>query len=140
MAKNFRIYLSGAITGLSYAEANCWRRDIEKAFTDAINADGKVVTFFNPVDKFMDYYEERFPFRRDLAELRKADLMVLNVSQNPHSIGSNIELGIAYEHSIPVVLYNPEKKPMHPWHMEIADTTVTEIQELIDLVRDFYLE
>ena len=138
MAKDFRIYLSGAITGLSYPEANGWRKEIEKAFTEYGNIDVRI-SFFNPVDKFMDYYEERFPFRRDLAELRKADLMIINISKNPNSIGSNIEVGIAYEHKIPVIIYNPEKSNIHPWHLEIADAVTTSVSELIDLVKDFYI-
>ena len=134
----YKIYLSGAITGLAFMEANGWRKDIETAVAQYVDSNKKI-TFFNPVTKFASCLEERFPFRRDISELKRSDLMILNISQNPGSIGSNIEVGIAYENNIPIILYNPDKKKIHPWHLEIADAVITDIRELVYFLKDYYL-
>lgn len=110
-----RIYLAGGISGLSIEEHNSWRLNFQELLN---KADIYWVNAFNPVDHIEEINPDRMGEREamdyDLMMLRDSDLVVMNFN-NPLSIGTACELGIAYENRIPVLGLNLENKELHPW-------------------------
>lgn len=145
MSKEFHIYLAGAMSGISYAAMQTWRKEVELVFnnmTDYGHFDK--IYFFNPVDKFgtaehMSYANESFAFETDLRKLKESNMVICNLSTGIKSVGTNVELGVAYENHIPVIVYNPDKVELHPWQQMIANYVAENIESLLDVVHEYYL-
>ena len=55
-------------------------------------------------------------------------------------MGTNIELGAAHNMGIPIIIYNPDKKELHPWHSGISDLIATDMTAIAEIVHDFYIK
>lgn len=140
----FKIYLSGGMTGLSLEAQKKWRRDIKnhlRRYEDNANQ----FSFFDPteydISDFLEAQEdiEKFSINFDLRQLMESNLVICNVSSNPFSVGTNIELGAAHNMNIPIIIYNPDKKELHPWHSGIAELVSSDMSAIAEIIKDFYL-
>ena len=113
-------YLSGGITGLTDEEAYEWRDWFEKKLKDL----GDTVRVFNPIRHFNlsdvedGLVTDETVMDLELYRLRNSDFVIVNCLA-PHSIGTNIEIGIALERRIPILALNEKNVPLHPW-LQIA--------------------
>ena len=143
MSKKYKIYLSGGMTGLSEEEMKTWRLEVK----NGIWATESNTNFFDPTEQFEYVYHylplkheaEEFQMKFDIRNLVDSDLVVCNISSNPLSVGTNIELGIAYNLHIPIVIYNPSKIEPHPWHESIADYMTEDMDTLLEIIKEYYL-
>ena len=55
------------------------------------------------------------------------------------SIGTSMEIAIAHEHNIPVLILNEEDEELHSWWVEMADRVFRNWGGLCQYVVDFYL-
>lgn len=136
------IYLAGGITGLSIEEQTAWRIKFQQLLED-IGITNKV-TAFNPVDHIEDLHpnkmDEKQAMDYDLTMLRKSDLVIMNFN-NPNSIGTACELGIAYEKRIPILGLNLNKVELHPWQKLICHKIFTEWDDMVEyFIKHFYNE
>lgn len=135
-----RVFLSGGITGLSISEQNNWRTKIQSLISD-IGIDNKI-TIFNPVDHIEDLHPNRMDKKQamdyDLYMLRKSDLVIMNFN-NPNSIGTACELGVAYEKRIPILGVNLNKAELHPWQSLICEKIFTEWDWMIEYFIKHYV-
>lgn len=139
--ENVRIYLSGAMSGLSFEEQSKWRLQIINAIK--FNNDcAKKPLFFNPVDYYnfeeKQHKSEREIFEFDLNALRKCDLVIVNFN-NEKSIGTAMELMLAKERNIPIIAFGANNKEIHPWLTECCTRICDDIREAVSHVVEFYL-
>ena len=106
------VYLSGGMSGLTYAEQLLWRNKFISGVLRKIGTDSDV-RFFNPPL----YYSPSKPFHKserevmeyELGVLRKSDVVVVNFNI-PESIGTAMEVAVARELKIPIIGVNELNK------------------------------
>ena len=139
---NYCIYLSGAMSNLSFEEQNKWRQQVKDAILYSDYDLKKNPVFFNPVDYFnfeiKEHKTEKEPFEYDLHQLRNSDLVIVNFNA-PNSIGTAMELMLAYELRIPVIGLNKDGVELHPWLEQCCMRICTNMRELCDYVVKFFL-
>ena len=139
---NYCVYLSGGMSNLSFEEQNKWRQQVKDAILYSDYDLKKNPVFFNPVDYFNfevnEHKTEKEPFEYDLYQLRNSDLVIVNFNA-PNSIGTAMELMLAYELRIPVIGLNKDGVELHPWLTEIPMRICTDMRELCDYVVKFFL-
>ena len=138
----YKIYLCGGMTGLPYEEQKEWRDSVKCELNQYTRADA--IYFFDPTEyDTSDYLKgddaEELSMKFDVRNLVESDLIICNISSNPFSVGTNIELGIAHNLQIPVILYNPYKIQVHPWQQAVADFQTEDLETLIEMIREYYL-
>ena len=137
----FKIYLCGGMTGLTDEEQKGWRMK----FMTSMDCATDNVDYFDPTAYYTYHYfkdaqdAEELSMKFDLRNLVSSDLVVCNISSNPYSVGTNMELGMAHNMQIPVVIYNPLDVLLHPWHKAVSDGVFTDMETLIDFITDYYI-
>lgn len=141
---NYLLYLCGGMSNLSHEEQSKWRWEVINRINEEDEYYGYKYKpdFFNP----MVYYNleeeqhksEREPFLFDLYNLRKSDLVIANFNM-PSSIGSAMEIAIAFENEIPIIGLNEDGKDIHPWLEESCIRICDSMDELIEHVALYYL-
>lgn len=145
--KEVKIYLSGAMGGLTVDEQLAWRT----LFKNEVNKKLVYHKQFQPIyHSPPEYYpfvddmneserkSEKEVMNFDLYQVRTADLIVVNFT-NPNSIGTAMELMLAHELHIPVIGLNENNKKLHSWLIECCDRMCESMDELVDHVARFYL-
>lgn len=136
---SYKIYLCGGMTGLSDEEQKNWRISVKHELNQYIRQ-GEVL-YFDPTEYYIEPSpnDEDISMKFDLRNLIESNLVVCNISSNPFSVGTNIELGVAHNVGIPVITYNPKNIEMHPWQKNISDFEIDDIERLVEIIRDYYL-
>lgn len=141
--ENFHIYLSGGMSGLSLEEQTKWRNRFRDAIKYGEYEITKNVSCFSPPDYYnfdeVSHKSEREIFEFDLNALRKSDLVVVNFNV-PQSLGTAMELMLAYELHIPVIGLNKDSVELHPWLIECCTRMCNDFRELVEYVVEFYLK
>ena len=141
----YKIYLCGGMTGVSEEEQKHWRKAVQNEVCQYVPRSS--VEFFDPTE-YGDIQSNYFPngqeaeeisMKLDLRKLSDADLVICNISSNPASVGTNMELGIAHNLQIPVVMYNPDNSELHPWQRAISDFQTNDLALLSEIVAEYYL-
>ena len=136
-----RIYTAGGMTGLSNDEMCRWRRTLKQMI---INATNHSVSVFDPTEHFsFDDLENNIITNKetmdiDIWNLRNSDLIVMNFN-NPQSIGTAIELGIAHEKGFPILGLNAANYSLHPWQKEMCVKIFTDLEDLFLYIVKHYL-
>lgn len=142
MSKNVSIYLAGGMGGVSFEEQIRWRNQIRDAILYGLYEYTYKPLFFSPPMYYnfeeQNHNTEREVMEYDLNRLRNSDLVIVNFN-NPNSIGTAMELAIAYENRIPVVGINEDKCELHPWLVESVTRMCYSLRETIKYVVDFHL-
>ena len=141
--KNFKIYLSGAMSGISWEEQTKWRSQFQNAIKFGDYDYEKKVTFFDPT-QYYNFEEKRHKSEREIMEfdlynLRNSDLVLVNLGNSgDKSIGTSMELMLAKELHIPVIAFNGNKE-IHPWISEVCLRICDNLKEAVEHVVEFYL-
>lgn len=135
------VYLAGAMTGLTFEKSNLWRVYI-KGELESHECNHKV-NCINPQDYYnlfdnTAYDSEREVMEFDLHKLRTSDLVIVNFN-NIGSLGTMAEIAVAYELKIPIIGLNKNNNELHPWQQEMCNKVFTDIDELIEYVKFYYL-
>lgn len=137
-----KIYLSGAMSTVSFEEQSKWRKRIINAINLGDYNYVKKPVFFNPVDhyNFETKYQktEREVFEYDLYNLRNSNLVVVNFN-DPKSIGTSMELILAKEYRIPVIAFGINNQEIHPWILECCTRICDDLREVVEHIVEFYL-
>lgn len=143
--KTLKIYLAGKMSGLSFDSMNEWRKRLKETITMRADlADYKVVVI-NPVD-FFNFEEQRHKSEEevmdyDLHHVETSDICVVNISELNTSIGTCIELYMAWQLKIPVIAFGNigTYENLHPW-IKRCISRYEETQLLTaNYIRDFYM-
>lgn len=136
------IYLAGDMEGLKWNKQIEWRTLIEKElgkfdyrYKPIICSPPNYFNFENPT-----HDNEREVMEFDLNKVRNSDLIIVNFTHKPISLGTMAEISIAYDRQIPILgLCEDENIKLHPWQKEMCLRIFSDIQELIDYIINFYL-
>lgn len=132
-----QIYLSGAMQDASIEKQTKNRKYIKETFKDYSN-----VEVFNPYEYFN--YQNRFHqsekevMNFELRNTRNSSLLIYE-EQGIKSIGSSMEIAVAYENNIPILILNENCLVLHPWINEMSDRVFTDINDMIDYIKWYYL-
>lgn len=136
-----RVYLSGAMSGISFEEQSKWRNQIINAVKYNYECE-KNVHFFNPVNYYNfeenNYKSEREIMEFDLYNLRNSNLVIVNL-KNSSSIGTAMELMLAKELNIPVIAFGVGEQEVHPWILETCTRVCDDLRDTVSHIVDFYL-
>lgn len=130
------------MSGLSFEEQTRWRKQVQ----DAIKFGGydyeKKVSFFDPTQYYnfeeKQHKSEKEPFEYDLYNLRNSNIIVVNFN-DPNSIGTAMELMLAYEYHKPVIALNKDGIELHPWVLQCVSRICDNMKELVEHIVNFYL-
>ena len=137
--KEFKIYLAGGMSNLSWDEQTLWKELVEdilnkhdgyKFKIDIINP----TTFYNFKDKRWDSQLEIMKY--DLRHVKSSNLIIVNYN-DPNSIATSQELAIAYDRDIPIIGITTEK--LHPWLECVTDKMFDNVETAIKYIIEFYL-
>lgn len=145
--KDFNIYLAGGMGKFGkdkFRIGNNWRVYC-KNIIDEYSTDKSVnVTVINPNDyfNFIDepqrYESQREVMEFDLYKVRNSNLLIVNFN-DVFSLGTMAELSIAYDRRIPVIGLNVDNTTLHPWQKEMCTRVFTDVDMLLDYVKEFYI-
>lgn len=143
--KDFQIYLSGGMMKFgkdNFDKGNKWREYCRQELENC-ECDYRVKCF-NPNMYFSfksdapEYSSETEVMRFDLYNLRKADLIIVNYNDKK-SLGTTSEVAIAYDRGIPVIALNEDEGELYPWLKCIPERIFSNIDEMLNYIKDFYL-
>lgn len=143
--RKIKIYLAGAISGLTYEQMNTWRNDVSEAIKSAASYKDCFANIINPVDfyNFQNprHQSEREIMKYDIAHVKSSDLVVVKLERLNGSIGSCIELYEAYKCDIPIIGLGTEDEycALHPWIKECITRYEKNHSETAGYIRDFYM-
>ncbi|GJQ43939.1 MAG: hypothetical protein JETCAE03_34370 [Ignavibacteriaceae bacterium] len=116
---NYKIYLAGPITGLTWSEATEWRKELTNRFADESIINTNKYQCLSPLrDKeylseeqnIKHSYEEhqlstaKMINSRDMFDVRRSDLLIVNLKNAKKvSIGTVLEIGAAYILNKPII-------------------------------------
>lgn len=144
----FKIYLAGAMSGLTFAEYNNWRFNLQNEFKEQYYWGKYKLTVINPVDYYDfskpgDTIEESMEF--DLWQVRTSDLVIVKLCEQ-NSIGTAMELCLAKELHKPIIGFYDSGNidNVHPWLKECCNkiidvTNNLDHTTLVRFVIDYYL-
>ena len=144
MKGNYKIYLSGVMSDVSFEEQNEWREYVKYHLEQYEGDLYSKVHVFNPVEYYnfeldRSTYTEKEVFKFDLHQTRTSDLIIVNFN-HPKSIGTTVELAVAYEKNIPIIgLFKGDSDALHPWYHELCDKMFSDIDALLVYVKEYYL-
>ena len=143
--RDFNIYLCGGMGKFgkdNFNEGNMWREYVTKVLEESIFAKYHVYCcnpnhYYNFLDD-TTYDSEREIMNFDIRKVKKSDLIIVYYN-DPSSIGSACELAIAHDHNIPIIGIKDKDTELHPWLVEMTDKMFTDMDKLLDYVKEFYL-
>lgn len=137
-----QIYLAGGIQDISWKEATKWRDKLASNIYDVSQGTWHCFDPCDHMNEFGEVISAGESMRYDLDHLRHSRLMIASFEFTQKSTGTLIELGVAYENNIPIIIYNPVSQdvhPLHPWVMSIATHICTSESGLYQFLCDHYL-
>lgn len=141
----FNIYLCGGMGKFgkeNFDEGNHWRVYCKEILEKhECNYKAKVINpndYFSFADDPPTYDNQREIMEFDLNKVRNADLIIVNFN-DVYSLGSMSEIAIAYERKIPIIGINLKNQDLHPWQIEMTNRIFSDMDAMLEYVRDKYL-
>lgn len=104
------------------------------------NCDGKL-EIFNPSTHYnyetKHHKTEKEIIRYELENVRNSNLIIYTES-GVKSIGASMELAVAYEHRIPILVLNKDNHAIHPWIEHVSNRVFETEDELVEYVTWYY--
>src|ERR1035437_7595892 len=146
MSKQYLVYLSGPIAGLTYAEGAEWREYVTRCFPPHIQGisplrakrylnDGRAITGDQPSE--FQLSTDRAVNAGGRFDTFRSDAILVNLlGASTVSISTAMEIAWAYDHKIPIVLaIEPEGNPHdHPMLRDSVSVRVASLDEAIEAI------
>lgn len=140
-----KIYLAGGMKNLSYEQQNRWRDDVKYAIYKQLTLQSRRINveIINPIE-FYNYVHpshttEKEVFNYDTRHVTSSDLIIVNAN-DPNSVGTSIEIGMAYKCNIPILIYNSNHSVLHEWWIHCSDRIFDSMDELIHYIMKYHLK
>ena len=134
-----QIYLAGKISGIPFADANNWRMFLSNGLKTKSLIDSWKC--FNPCAHIRTngsaMYDSEY-FMYDLDQLRRSRLVIVSFEFGQDSIGTAMEVAVAFENRIPIIGYNPGEIEVHPWYDMALTHMCYDMDGLILFLCDHY--
>ncbi len=141
--QTFKIYLAGGMGNLSWEEQTVWRSLVVDTLTlkNKTNDYKYVLDIINPPDYYnfinKQHDSELEVMKYDLRHVKTSNLIIVNFN-DPNSIGTAQELGVAYDRNIPIIGIN-SNQDLHPWLICCCDKMFKNVEDCVKYIIDFYL-
>lgn len=143
--RKLKIYLAGAMSGLTYDEYSKWRKSVAEKLRRmnkffSYNVDLDIIdpsAYYNFEEKRHETEREAMNF--DLRHVKSSDLVIVNFNK-PASQGTTAELSLAYDRDIPIIGVNETGFELHPWDEAFCDRIFDNMDKMIEYVEEFYLK
>lgn len=143
-----KVYLAGGISGLSFEDSYSWREQVSEDLKDLYGIEGinplrgkeflkKLVVIPAMFETTKPLSTSRGIFTRDTNDVRRSDAVLVNFTGATHvSIGTVMEMAIAHEHRIPIVVVVEDFNTIHdhPFVNECSDYVVADVGEAVDIL------
>ena len=144
--KKLKVYLAGAMGGLTFGEMSTWRIELKEKLIMAAENVGCQITIVNPVD-YYNFAEKRHQSEReikefDLAHVISSDIIIVNLEKLIGSDGTKYEMFKAkYCHKIPVIAFGDKQlyDDLHPWTQDDITRVEKTPIDVVNYIRDFYM-
>lgn len=144
--KELKVYLGGAMSGLSFGEMNTWRAEIKEKLLMAGENTGCKITVVNPCD-YYSFVEKRHQSEKeirefDLAHVTSSNILIVNLDKLIGSDGTKQEIFKAnYCHKIPVIAFGDKQlyDNLHPWIQEDITRVEKTPIDVVNYIREFYM-
>ena len=136
------IYLAGPMSHQSFDEQLKWITQLKDGLLyGGYEYKKKPELFIPPL--YYNFEEKHHKSERevlnfDLNRLRNSDLVVA-LFNGIESVGTVMEVAIAYENRIPVIVYNTTGGILHPWVQEMSTRECTDMRELVEYIVEYFL-
>ena len=144
-----KVYLSGAIGCYERSKSNyhkLWREDVDKKLRYSGFPCFDPTKFYSYNDyNDLSHITEKEVMRYELNQLRRSDIVLVNLDSVDDSIGTAQEILYAYLLSIPIIgfIEDEESTYIHPWIKEEVDKIFVgenSKDEAVDYIRTYYGE
>lgn len=144
--KELKVYLAGAMSGLTFGEMSTWRIELKEKLLMAAENAGYKITVINPCD-YYSFAEKRHQSEKeirdfDLAHVVSSDIIIVNLDKLIGSDGTKYEMFKAnYCHKIPVLAFGDKQlyDELHPWTKEDITRVEKTPIDVVNYIRDFYM-
>lgn len=134
-----KIYLAGGMATIPSKEYMGRRTELCNSITKNTSQKSNI---FNPALYYNYEYNfhksEKEIFRFELNNVRNSDVILVDFI-DPKSVGTVVELAIAYENRIPIIGINDKHNKLHPWLKEMCDRICDSIEEASIYVIEYYI-
>lgn len=136
-----KVYLSGRIYGLTYAQATGWRDAVASALWhsgievyDPMRGKEELAAVEEmPHELDNPTFSKPAMFTRDLLDITRSDIvLVYNIP--PVGRGTMFEMGYAYAHNIPIVLVTEPREDESPFMECPPAVTYTSLTQAVDFI------
>ena len=143
--RKLKIYLAGAMSGLTFEEMYKWRAYLKNKLVSIAGHRGYKACVVNPVD-FYNFEEARYQSDRevkdyDLSHVLSSDIVIVNLDGLSTSDGTKYELHDARKANIPVIAFGDYKlyEDLHPWTKDNITRVEKNAEDVIEYIKDFYM-
>lgn len=138
----FKVYLGGAMQGLSFEDQNAWRVEVKDELEN--HSCNYRVKCINPVDYYnlfdKDVYDSDLEVMNfDLYKVKTSNLIIMNFN-DMRSLGSMAELAIAYDRGIPVIGLNESERQLHSWQYCMCSKIFADRDAMLSYIKKYYLD
>lgn len=137
-----QIYLAGAITGIQWKLATEWRSKLANSIYEVSQGEWRCFDPCDHMNEFGEVISEAESVGYDLDHLRHSRFVVVSFEFGQKSVGTLIELGVAYENNIPIIGYLPtgsDIADLHPWIRAVCTHICRTESGLYQFLCDHYL-
>lgn len=139
--ENFQIYLAGGMSNLTMLEQNIWRIEIKRELEN-YHFDYNIKCI-NPVDYYNTYNSTTYDsdlevMQFDLHKVKHSNLIIVNFN-NMQSLGTMVELAIAWDRGIPIIGLNESEQQLHPWQYCMCSKIFNNKESMLQYIKDYYL-
>lgn len=137
--ETFKIYEAGKMTGISFEESDCWRKEVKDYFYEHEYFQNVIVINPNDYYNFNEilHKTEKEIIRFDLNKVRTSNLILVNLDGD--SIGTSMELMTAHDLHIPIIGFSIDSTSIHPWIEYVCDRICDSMEEAIEYIEKYYL-
>lgn len=137
-----KIYLAGACKDIPDEGAK-WREEATKKLHAISKWTDKPIDVFNPIDYFKysasNYKTPKQVKTYYMSQLKKCDLVLVNLNKTNNSVGTGQECQYAVDHEIPIIGFGDTNS--YSWISEVDCDVVFETMSVaIDYIKDYYLQ
>lgn len=140
-----KIYLAGAMSGLSYHEMNYWRILAQNYLEEPSDMKGYKIQIINPVEFYnfenKSHKTEKEVMSYDLWHVKTSDIVLVNIDKLNTSVGTCVELYQCYIQGTPVIAFgdSAQYELLHPWIKEMIHRYEKYLYKAIEYISDYYM-
>jgi len=140
--KQYKIFTSGKMSGISHLEQMEWRRELEEIIR--LKTDKKIIFVHPPLFFDYDFPDQRAAKEWEIRQIMESDIVVFNLSNIRDSIGTHMEMGVIHavnrlagKHISTIGIGEPDTD--HPWIESGVFYKASTVEDAADFIVTYLL-